>query len=521
MSYELFIAIGVWLSLVERYVRDVEVASSNLVTPMKPKQLFAFCERLFLYSFRFFFKRVDYRQKVLCYTIQESFPEERSVDLMEENKEKDQSDFMKETIKQRPLNRKKLVRRTLITAAMAVIFGLVACVTFLFLEPVISNRLYPEEEPEQIVFEEESKENEILPEDMIADDSQMQTEPTEPPVMVDEQIAQALSEMKLGAEDYLSLMNGLSSVAKEVQNSVVNVVGVTSDVSWLVNEYENEGVVSGVVLADNGRELLVLANISTILDAESLKVIFADENEYEASIKRMDHNTGYAVLAISKDTMKSGTLSMAKAVSLGTSGGSSLVGVSVIAIGRPMGTDGSMCYGMITSVSGNVELPDSSYKYMTTDIYGSSSASGILINLRGQVLGMIDMTYNAPDMKNIISAIGISDLKKIMESLSNDKDIAYFGVYGVDVTGEANEEMQVPYGAYITEIDMDSPAMTAGIQSGDVIVMIDETEITNYQDLVKTLFFYEPEDEVKITFMRQGPDGYTEMETDAVLGIKK
>ena len=33
MSYELFIAIGVWLSLVERYVRDVEVASSNLVTP--------------------------------------------------------------------------------------------------------------------------------------------------------------------------------------------------------------------------------------------------------------------------------------------------------------------------------------------------------------------------------------------------------------------------------------------------------------------------------------------------------
>ena len=521
MSYELFIAIGVWLSLVERYVRDVEVASSNLVTPTKPKQLFTFCERLFLYSFRFFFKRMDYRQKVLCYTIQESFPEERSVDLMEENKEKDQSDFMKETIKQRPLNRKKLVRRTLITAAMAVIFGLVACVTFLFLEPVISNRLYPEEEPEQVVFEEESKENEILPEDMIADDSQMQTEPTEPPVMVDEQIAQALSEMKLGAEDYLSLMNGLSSVAKEVQNSVVNVVGVTSDVSWLVNEYENEGVVSGVVVADNGRELLILANISTILDAESLKVIFADENEYEASIKRMDHNTGYAVLAISKDTMKSGTLSMAKAVSLGTSGGSSLVGVSVIAIGRPMGTDGSMCYGMITSVSGNVELPDSSYKYMTTDIYGSSSASGILINLRGQVLGMIDMTYNAPDMKNIISAIGISDLKKVMESLSNDKDIAYFGVYGVDVTGEANEEMQVPYGAYITEIDMDSPAMTAGIQSGDVIVMIDETEITNYQDLVKTLFFYEPEDEVKITFMRQGPDGYTEMETDAVLGIKK
>ena len=80
----------------------------------------------------------------------------------EDNKIEKTSDFMKETIKQRPLNRKKLVRRTIITAAMAVIFGLVACVTFLLLEPVISNKLYPEEEPKQVVFVEE-KENEMLP----------------------------------------------------------------------------------------------------------------------------------------------------------------------------------------------------------------------------------------------------------------------------------------------------------------------------------------------------------------------
>ena len=83
---------------------------------------------------------------------------------MEENQ--NNTDFLKETIKQRPLNKRKLVRRTLITAAMAVIFGMVACFTFLLLEPVISNRLYPEEEPEAIVFEEETEENEILPEDI-------------------------------------------------------------------------------------------------------------------------------------------------------------------------------------------------------------------------------------------------------------------------------------------------------------------------------------------------------------------
>ena len=156
---------------------------------------------------------------------------------MEENKNQETTDFMKETIKQRPLNRRKLVRRTLITAAMAVIFGTVACLTFLVLEPLFSNSLYPEEEPEAIVFPEEIEENEILPEDMIADDSQMQPEPTEAPILEDEQIAQVLSEMKLGSEDYISLFIGINDVAKSVQNSLVTVTGVTSDISWLENEY--------------------------------------------------------------------------------------------------------------------------------------------------------------------------------------------------------------------------------------------------------------------------------------------
>jgi len=442
-----------------------------------------------------------------------------AVQGMEERKNQDHSDFMKETIKQRPLNRRKLVRRTLLTAAMAVIFGMVACFTFLLLEPVISNKLYPEEEPEIIEFVEESREDEILPEDMIVDDSQMQPEPTQPPALEDEQIAQVLSEMKLGVEDYLSLFAGIREVAREVRKSIVTVVGVTPDVGWLDNEYENEGAVSGIVVADNGIELLILADVSSIEDAQSLEVAFQDGEIYQATLMKKDNNTGLAVISIAKTKIKSTTLEMAVAANLGTSG-SSLVGIPVIALGRPMGTEGSLCYGNITSTGNAIRLPDSNYKLMTTDIYGSSSASGVLINLRGQVVGIIDMSKNSPDLSNLISAVGISDLKKLVESLSNDKDIAYFGVYGADVTESANEELGVPLGAYITEIDMDSPAMNAGIQSGDVILKWNDMEIESYQDLVSTLLLEEPEKTVSITLMRQGPEGYTEMETTAVLGLK-
>ena len=234
---------------------------------------------------------------------------------MEENHNQG-TDFMKETIKQRPLNRKKLIRRTLITAAMAVIFGLVACLTFLLLEPVISNKLYPEEEPSQVVLVEETKEDEILPEDMIVDESQMYVEPTEAPALGDEQIAQVLSEMKLGVDDYNSLYNALSGVAREVKKSMVTVVGITSDVDWFNNVYESEGAISGIIVADNGRELLILANYSAIKDAEILKICFCDGMEYQAFLKKRDLNTDLAILSVAKESVERSTLETATPASL-------------------------------------------------------------------------------------------------------------------------------------------------------------------------------------------------------------
>ena len=97
----------------------------------------------------------------------------------QENKQKEQNDvseknFMIEKIKERPVNKKKLLRRTLITVSMAVIFGLVACFTFLVLEPVISNWLYPEEEPQVVVFPEDQ--DEMSPEQMLAENMQQENQ---------------------------------------------------------------------------------------------------------------------------------------------------------------------------------------------------------------------------------------------------------------------------------------------------------------------------------------------------------
>lgn len=438
---------------------------------------------------------------------------------MEENHNQE-TDFMKETIKQRPLNRRKLIRRTLVTAAMAMIFGLVACLTFLLLEPVISNKLYPEEEPSTVVLLEETTEEEILPEDMIADESQMNPEPTPQRILEDEQIAQVLSEMKLDIEDYSSLYSALSDVAREVQKSMVTVMGITSDVDWFNNVYENEGTVSGVIMADNGRELLILANYSAIKDAEMLKIRFRDGKEYEAFLKKRDLNTNLAILSVSKASIGRETLEAVTTAKLGSSAGSNLAGNPVIAVGQPMGAADSLCYGFITSSGSIIDLPDSRYKWITTDIYGSVNATGVLVNLKGQIIGIIDTAHNSSDTENLIGAIGITDLKKVIECMSNDKDVPYLGIHGADVTSEINEELGVPYGAYIMEIDMDSPAMDAGIQSGDVIVGVGEIKISTYQELINCLIDSEQEQALSIKLLRQGPEDYTEMELEVIPAVR-
>ena len=128
----------------------------------------------------------------------------------QENKQKEQNDvseknFMIEKIKERPVNKKKLLRRTLITVSMAVIFGLVACFTFLVLEPVISNWLYPEEEPQVVVFPEDQ--DEMSPEQMLAENMQQENQNNQSSsvsgeVMEQEQIRELSKLLDLGEQSF-------------------------------------------------------------------------------------------------------------------------------------------------------------------------------------------------------------------------------------------------------------------------------------------------------------------------------
>ena len=449
-----------------------------------------------------------------------------------------QSDFMIEKIKDRPINKAKLVRRMLITAAMAVIFGLVACFTFLGLEPILNRWMNPEEELPKVYFPEETEE--MLPEEMLLENildpieesssaeggTEELTDPDDPNAenegLTEEQIREILSEMKLGVVNYRQMYAAMTEYTKNLQKSMVTLTGITSRLDWFNDVNESSNKSSGIIIFNNTKELLILTNYAPLANAQRLNVTFCNGAETVAEFKRKDPSSGLAVVTVQIEALPENFLEETIAIAKpGSSSQNNLTGTPVIALGCPMGTVNSMGYGVITSSSGIVSEEDVSYKLLQTDIVGSPMADGVLFNLYGQFIGIITHDHSVEGMENLITAYGITDLKKRMEKLSNDQPFSYLGIYGTSVSVGIHEELHVPYGTYVKDVELDSPAMRAGIQKGDVITQMDEYAINNFTDYVSFMNIKNPETEVHVTVMRSAPNGYKEMRVDVTLGELK
>lgn len=432
-----------------------------------------------------------------------------------------QNEFLIEKIKERPVNRRKLIRRTITTAAMAVVFGLIACVTFLVLEPVINNWLYPEKEPQVVVFPEDQEE--ISPEDMLAEDpAHMQETEWENMALEEEQIQQILSRVTLDTDNYKQIYGSLSSYARELNQSMVTVTGVTSNTDWFNNVQESRNQASGVIIYNNGREVLVLVEYTPLRKAESLTLTFYNNIQVEASLKVQDTATNLAVIAVDLDELSEEFVeNRLKIAPLGASNLSNIVGTPVVALGSPMGISNSLGYGMVSATSGQQTQADTYYKLLQTDIVGSQNAGGILFNLQGQVVGIITNNKSGSDMKNMITAYGISEVKRRIEKMSNGENFAYLGINGVDVTQEANQELGVPYGAYVKGVEMDSPAMLAGIRQGDVVVQMNDKSVDSFSAYVTNLLQCSPGEIVKLIVKRQAQNEYKELTFTIVSGTAK
>lgn len=434
-----------------------------------------------------------------------------------------QNDFMIEKIKERPINKRKLLRRTLLTALMAVIFGLIACFTFLVLEPVLSNWLHPEKEPQIVVFPEDLEE--MSPADMLENhitQEQERVTNTGDVVLEKTQIEEILSGVKIDLENYIQLYDAMSDYVDELMPSMVTITGITSNVDWFNNVQESEKTAVGVLIANNGNELLILADYNPIKTADRLIATFYTGIQLNARLMDYDPVTNLAVLAASMENISTEYLgSVLKIAQLGSTNLNNMSGIPVVAVGNPMGVSDSLGYGMISSSSGYLQSVDANIKLLQTDIVGSRNASGALFNLQGELIGIITDYRKSYDMERMITAYGITNLKKRIEKISNGEKIPYIGVSGISVSRQAHDGLGVPYGAYITEIDIDSPAMHAGLQKGDIITKIKNRSIMNFDEYTSVLLQSDSGKAIYLTVMRQVQNEYKSMNIVVTVGELK
>ncbi len=413
---------------------------------------------------------------------------------MQDFEKNNKSDFVIERIKERPVNKKKLIRRTLITASMAVMFGLIACFTFLILEPVIGNWLYPKEEPPKVVIFPEDEE-EMVPAEMLSDNVNQGKSTT------------AIDYDQWDVEDYDKMYSVLGEFAKDLQEYMVTVMAREDENDWLSDANSKKTQSSGVVIGNNGREILILTSYSNIKNADALSVTFYDGYKQEAKILQKHSASDMAILAVSITAMGE-RIEKVRIAPLGSSNIEDYITTPIIAIGKTMDESDLIQYGTIISRNKEASLVDANFELLLTDIPGTSSGTGFLFNLKGQIVGMIPGKKPYTDVRNMVMAYEIGDLKRIISKLSNGYDIPYAGIIGTMVSEEVHQEAKVPVGIYVKNVSMNSPAMRAGIQSGDVVVAINQKEITQFKDYLNTIAELESGTTINLTIKRLSVNEY-------------
>lgn len=425
-------------------------------------------------------------------------------------------DFMHEEIKKRPMNRRKFLRVARDTMAVAVLFGVVSCVVFSILLPIVNNVLnFGSETTETVTLPEEKPSEELTPEDMV--ENERKKEATEQREQISRELDALLDEKIIGIEQYKRISASLQDLAQEKSGMIVAVSKITADTDWLNDAYENRDTAAGLVTKKTDSNIYILVQSRRIEDAHRIIVTFHDGTEAEAEIAGSDSITGLSVLSVPSASVPVGIRTTINEAVFGSSGKNIITGAPVIAIGSPTGTLGSVIFGNITGADDNLELPDNDLCRLSTDMYGSNDATGFLINMDGAVVGMIDMQYRDNNIPNMLCAVGISELRPIIRRMESGTTKAFLGIRGIDVTKEISEANNIPVGVWVTRVEDDSPAMAAGIQKGDVITGFGNDDILHMAGLIVKLEMTEPGQNVTLRIKRRNGANFEEVKVNVTM----
>lgn len=342
---------------------------------------------------------------------------------------------------------------------------------------------------------------------------------------------QQIEDQRQIKNDYDAIIQSLRSKVSDVQRTVVTVREYVSghyndndsdtpyvsekiqdDLVKLENNVEGYSTMGLLVGHLNGRYMILTSQTYTAA-VEEYAVVVQDSDEYKAELVCSDELTGISIISIYDTQVTDADSQYMKVADLDNSYVLNK-GDMVIATGKIYGTSGAIDYGTITNrtVANSI---DNNYEIFETNLSCMKDDYGFLFNSDGNVVGISQVNSDSK-----LKAIGISDLKCMIECMINRQGKMYFGIVAQNVDSELSEKNGIPMGIYISKVDNDSPAYQAGLQPGDIIQGINKMPCYSIQRLNDKIYDSSTGQVINVSIKRKGKSGYFDASYDVSVELR-
>jgi len=276
------------------------------------------------------------------------------------------------------------------------------------------------------------------------------------------------------------------SIVKQVQPSVVTVL-------------TENGLGSGIVYSADG---MIVTNNHVVAGASSYTVAFASGEQVPATLVGTDPIGDVAVLKVDKTGLPAASFETALPQ----------VGQLAVAIGSPLGFEDTVTVGIVSglqrTVPGSAQESQALVDLIQTDAAISpGNSGGALVDANSQVIGM-NVAYIPPSASAV--SIGFAIPAVTVSAIANDliagKPVqhAFLGIRYGQLTPQIAQQYNInsDHGLVVLEVQSGSPAESAGMKPGDVVLSVAGKDMNQVEDLIAALHDHAPGDTVPVVIER-------------------
>ena len=272
-------------------------------------------------------------------------------------------------------------------------------------------------------------------------------------------------------------------------------------VSIAIENRGDQGSGSGFVIRSDGYILTNNHVAAPAADGGTLTVFFENGERAEAEIIGRNSSYDLAVLKVDAEDLPVARLGDSGLVT---------VGDVAVAIGAPLGLEGTVTSGIISSLDrpvtagGRGELAYIN-AIQTDAAINPGNSGGPLLNSAGQVIGINSAIATlAPSFSGEVGSIGLGFAIPINTARRIADELIETGDSSTPIIGVTLDTTYTDGGSRISEITPGGPADAAGLRSGDIITGLQGRDTTDATELVVAIRSFAPGETVQITFTRDG-----------------